>query len=100
MRDLHPDIARRLRDEDEYRRQLAAELHQELEAALDAAGLPPDSAAARYARANAPDAACLVRRFDWAHRRPRPVCRQLAAVDIVIAAQRETARGVRTIGAK
>ena len=62
--------------------------------ALDAADIAPDSAAGRYALASAPDAAYLVRRFGW---EKRPVDREIAAVDLVLMAARETARGVRTV---
>jgi len=64
--------------------------------ALDAADVPPDSATGRYALANADHAALLVR--DTEHARGVAVDREIAAVDLVLAAERETRRGVRTVG--
>jgi len=64
--------------------------------ALDAADIAPDSAAGRLALAAAADAAYLVRKTEY--RRDGAIDREIAAVDVVLMAARETARGVRTVG--
>lgn len=64
-------------------------------AALDAASIHPDSAAGRYALDAAADAGQLVRDTEIA--RDAAVDREIAAVDLVLMAARETARGVRTV---
>jgi hypothetical protein len=63
--------------------------------ALDAADIAPDSAAGRYALDAAADAGQLVRDAEIA--RDAAVDREIAAVDLVLMAARETARGVRTV---
>ena len=63
--------------------------------ALDAADIAPDSAAGRYALDAAADAGQLVR--DTEMSRDAAVDREIAAVDLVLMAARETARGVRTV---
>ena len=63
--------------------------------ALDAADIAPDSAAGRYALDAAADAGQLVRDTEIA--RDAAVDREIAAVDLVLMAERETARGVRTV---
>ena len=63
--------------------------------ALDAADIAPDSDAGRYALDAAADAGQLVRDTEIA--RDAAVDREIAAVDLVLMAARETARGVRTV---
>ncbi len=63
--------------------------------ALDAADIAPDSAAGRFALDAAADAGQLVRDTEIA--RDAAVDREIAAVDLVLMAARETARGVRTV---
>ena len=63
--------------------------------ALDAADIAPDSAAGRYALDAAADAGQLVRDAEIA--RDAAVDREIAAVDLVLMAARETRRGVRTV---
>ena len=90
------EILRRIEADAKHQARLHAELRPHVLAALDAADIAPDSAAGRHALASAPDAAYLVRRFVWSR---RPLDLGLAAVDVVLASIRETARGVRTVGA-
>ena len=93
---MHPEIRERIEADQRHQAALRAEMVPHVLAALDAADIAPDSATGRHALASAPDAAYLVRRVGWSR---RPIDRGLAAVDVVIASIRETARGVRTVGA-
>ncbi len=75
-------------------------------AALDAADIAPDSAAGRYALDRVPDVGLVVQRAPFfaihygARRLPRAVDPQDAALSLAMLATTETARGVRTVGAK
>ncbi len=93
---MPPEIREKIEADRRHQAALRAEMAPHVLAALDAADIAPDSATGRHALASAPDAAYLVRRFGWSR---RPVDLGLAAVDVVIASIRETARGVRTVGA-
>ena len=93
---MHPEIRSRIEADRHHQAALRAEMAPHVLAALDAADIAPDSATGRHALASAPDAAYLVRRFVWSR---RPLDLGLAAVDVVLASIRETARGVRTVGA-
>ena len=93
---MHPEIRSRIEADRRHQAALRAEMAPHVLRALDAADIAPDSTTGRHALASAPDAAYLVRRFVWSR---RPLDLGLAAVDVVIASIRETARGVRTVGA-
>lgn len=72
-------------------------------AALDAADVPPDSAAGRIALDRAADVGIAVQSASMyaihygAPRFPSPPCAQIAAVNLVILATSEAARGVRVV---
>ena len=93
---MPPEIREKIEADRHHQAALRAEMAPHVLAALDAADIAPDSATGRHALASAPDAAYLVRRFVWSR---RPLDLGLAAVDVVLASIRETARGVRTVGA-
>ena len=93
---MHPEIRSRIEADRRHQAALRAEMAPHVLRALDAADIAPDSETGRHALASAPDAAYLVRRFVWSR---RPLDLGLAAVDVVLASIRETARGVRTVGA-
>ena len=89
------EILRRIEADAKHQASLHAELRPHVLAALDAADIAPDSAAGRYALDAAADAGQLVR--DTEMSRDAAVDREIAAVDLVLMAARETARGVRTV---
>lgn len=80
---------------EKYRTMLDSLMRPLVLRALDAADIAPDSAAGRYALDAAADAGQLVRDAEIA--RDAAVDREIAAVDLVLMAARETRRGVRTV---
>ena len=95
--DRDPQCLRRVRAEADHRAAMASLMRPHVLAALDAADVAPDSATGRLALSAAPDAAYLVRGVEY--RRNEAIDREIAAVDVVLWAQGETARGVRVVGA-